>query len=499
MRQEDSMTANNKQDRPDAGWRFDNSYARLPEAFYARLDPVPVRGPKLVVFNAELARILGLNADVLNSDEGAAIFSGNTLPKGAEPLAQAYAGHQFGSFTMLGDGRAILLGEQVTPEGERFDIQLKGSGMTPFSRRGDGRAALGPMLREYIISESLHALGVPTTRSLAVVTTGEPVYRETALKGAILTRTALSHLRVGTFEYAAARGDLDNLRALADYTIQRHFPHLAADANPYLALLSEVSDRQASLVARWMLIGFIHGVMNTDNTSLCGETIDYGPCAFMDAYDPNTVFSSIDHNGRYAYNNQPKIAEWNLYRFAETLLPLIHKDKEESIKMAKNVLEDFQKTYKDNWILGMRKKLGIFNEEKEDLDIINELLGIMESNKADYTNTFVELTLDETEKTSLFSNEEFRNWYKKYKGRLKRQNYSQKEYKKVMRKSNPSIIPRNHQVEKAIEAAVKESDYTVIKNLLEALSNTHEYLEDYEEYMAPPEPSPFPYKTYCGT
>ncbi|MFO7738370.1 MAG: YdiU family protein, partial [Desulfatiglandaceae bacterium] len=306
------MTLNSRQNHPDAGWQFDNTYARLPEAFYARLDPVPVREPKLVVFNGDLARTLGLNPDALKGREGAFIFSGNILPQGAEPLAQAYAGHQFGSFTVLGDGRAILLGEHVTPEGKRFDIQLKGSGKTPFSRQGDGRAPLGPMLREYIISEALHALGIPTTRSLAVVTTGEPVYRETALQGAILTRTASSHLRVGTFEYAAARANPKELRTLADYAIHRHFPDLTTDTNPYLSLFAEVLEGQASLVAGWMLAGFIHGVMNTDNTALSGETIDYGPCAFMDAYDPNTVFSSIDIQGRYAYGRQPQIVQWNL-------------------------------------------------------------------------------------------------------------------------------------------------------------------------------------------
>ena len=291
------MIASSKQNIPNAGWNFDNSYARLPAMFHAILDPLPVRDPKLVIFNEALAKSLGLNPDVLRGETGALVFSGNRLPKGAEPLAQAYAGHQFGYFTMLGDGRAILLGEQVTPKGERYDIQYKGSGRTPFSRRGDGRAALGPMLREYIISEALHALGIPTTRSLAVVTTGEPVFRETALQGAILTRTAASHIRVGTFEYAAAKGTPGDIRALADYTIHRHFPDLTEEGNPYLALLRAVMDRQASLIARWMLIGFIHGVMNTDNMTLSGEAIDYGPCAFMDAYDPGTVFSSIDHNG----------------------------------------------------------------------------------------------------------------------------------------------------------------------------------------------------------
>ena len=485
--------------RTNKGWNLENTYLKLPEIFYSKVDLKPVSTPKLVILNDSLGELLGLNIEELKNDKNLNIFAGKDIPEGSVLLAQAYAGHQFGHFTMLGDGRAMLIGEQKTPLNQIYDIQLKGSGKTPYSRGGDGRAPLGPMIREYIISEAMHYLGIPTTRSLALVKTGEKVFRETIEQGAVLTRVASSHIRVGTFQYAANWGGKDDIAALADYSIKRHFPDITNYKNPYLSLLKEVIKSQGALIAQWQMLGFIHGVMNTDNMSISGETIDYGPCAFMNTYDPNTVFSSIDHNGRYAYNNQPKIAEWNLYRFAETLLPLIHKNKEESIRMTQDVLEDFQNIYKDNWTLGMRKKLGIFNEEKEDLDLINELLGIMESNKADYTNTFVELTLDETEKTSLFSNEEFRNWYKKYKRRLKRQNYSQKEYKKLMRKSNPSIIPRNHQVEKAIEAAVKESDYTVIKNLLEALSNTHEYLEDYEEYMTPPEPSPFPYKTYCGT
>ncbi|MDO9632433.1 MAG: YdiU family protein, partial [Humidesulfovibrio sp.] len=311
---------------PSQGWNFDNTYARLPESLHVRMNPVPVRAPKLVLFNRPLAEALGLAPQEMDGEAGIAVFAGNRLPEGAEPLAQAYAGHQFGHFTMLGDGRAILLGEHVTPAGERFDIQLKGSGQTAFSRLGDGRAALGPMLREYLISEAMHALGIPTTRSLAVVSTGEAVYREDSLPGAILTRVAASHLRVGTFQYAASRGDGEALRALADYTIKRHYPELAEAGNPYLALLHAVMERQASLVASWLHVGFIHGVMNTDNMSLCGETIDYGPCAFLDTYAPDTVFSSIDQAGRYAYGNQPHMAQWDLARFAETLLPLLHAD-----------------------------------------------------------------------------------------------------------------------------------------------------------------------------
>jgi len=485
--------------KTNKGWNLENTYLKLPEIFYSKVNLKSVKSPKLVIVNDSLGELLGLDIEEIKNNEGTNIFSGNALPEESVSLSQAYAGHQFGHFTMLGDGRAMLIGEQITPSNQRYDIQLKGSGKTPYSRGGDGRAPLGPMIREYIISEAMHYLGIPTTRSLAVVKTGDKVFRETIQQGAVLTRVASSHIRVGTFQYASNWGSTEDIEALADYSIKRHFPRIRNDKNPYLSLLKEVIKSQGRLVAKWQMVGFIHGVMNTDNMSISGETIDYGPCAFMNTYDSNTVFSSIDHSGRYAYSNQPKIAEWNLYRFAETLLPLIHKDKEESIKMAKNVLEDFQKTYKDNWILGMRKKLGIFNKEKEDLDLINELLEIMESNKVDYTNTFVELTLDKIEETNLFTKEEFKNWYKKYNDRLKRQDYSEKEYKELMKKSNPSIIPRNHQVDKAIEAAVKKADYTVLKNLLEALSNTYKYMKDYEKYMTPPEPSPFPYKTYCGT
>jgi len=415
------MMAGNEQNHPGAGWRFDNSYARLPEAFHVRLNPVPVRTPKPVVFNAALAQRLGLNPDALEGDGGAAVFAGNRIPAGAEPLAQAYAGHQFGSFTMLGDGRAILLGEQVTPQGERFDIQYKGSGRTPFSRQGDGRAALGPMLREHIISEALHALDIPTTRSLAVVTTGEPVFRETTLQGAILTRTAASHIRVGTFQYAAARNKPDEIRTLADYTLRRHFPNLVADENPYLALLRAVMERQASLVARWLLVGFIHGVMNTDNVALCGETIDYGPCAFMDAYDPNTVFSSIDHNGRYAYGRQPQIAHWNIARFAETLVPIIHADPQEAMAMANEAISGFSDTFRHYWLAGMRAKLGLLNQEADDGPLVEDLLDCMHRHGADFTNTFRDLASGPRPEASLFQTPDFKQWFERWRTRLKRQ------------------------------------------------------------------------------
>ena len=493
------MTSSIRQDRVGTGWKFENSYARLPEAFYVRLNPVPVRTPKLVIFNIALARFLGLNPDALKGDESAAVFSGNRIPEGAEPLAQAYAGHQFGSFTMLGDGRVILLGEQVTPKGERFDIQYKGSGKTPFSRQGDGRAALGPMLREYIISEALHALDIPTTRSLAVVTTGEPVFRETALQGAILTRTAASHIRVGTFEYAAARGKPNEIRTLADYTIRRHFPDLPTDGNPYLALLGAVMERQASLVARWLLVGFIHGVMNTDNMALCGETIDYGPCAFMDAYDQNTVFSSIDHNGRYAYGRQPQIAQWNLSRFAETLLPLIHEDPQEAVSMANEAISGFSDTFHDYWLAGIRAKLGLLNQEADDGALVEDLLDYMHRRGADFTNTFRDLSSGFLPEASVFRAPDFKQWFERWQARLKRQPDSWEAARRLMRTHNPAVIPRNHRVEEALEAAVERADFTVMEKLLAFLSQPYQDPPEQAGYHLPPPPSAHPYRTFCGT
>ena len=492
------MTPGIRQNLPDIGWKFENSYAQLPEAFYARLKPVPVRMPKLVIFNVALAQFLGLNPDALKGDEGAAVFSGNRIPEEAEPLAQAYAGHQFGSFTMLGDGRAILLGEQVTPEGERYDIQYKGSGKTPFSRQGDGRAALGPMLREYVISEALHALDIPTTRSLAVVTTGEPVFRETTLQGAILTRTAASHIRVGTFEYAA-RGKPNEIRTLADYTIRRHFPDLAANGNPYLALLGAVMERQASLVSRWLVVGFIHGVMNTDNMALCGETIDYGPCAFMDAYDPNTVFSSIDHNGRYAYGRQPQIAQWNLARFAETLLPLIHEDPQEAVSMAKEAIFKFSDSFRNYWLSGFRSKLGLLNQEADDGALVEDLLDCMHRYEADFTNTFRDLASGSFPEASVFRNLDFKHWFERWQARLKRQPDSWEESRRLMNTHNPAVIPRNHRVEEALEAAVERADFTVMEKLLGFLSQPYQDPPEQAGYHQPPTPSAQPYQTFCGT
>ena len=481
------------------GWNFDNSYAQLPKSFFSSQSLNPVSSPKLIIFNERLAENLGLDIKSLKGEDGVAVFAGNEIPEGAFPLAQAYAGHQFGNFTRLGDGRALLLGEQITPLDERFDIQLKGSGRTAYSRGGDGRAALGPMLREYIISEAMHALGVPTTLSLAVVETGERVIRETALPGAVLTRVAASHIRVGTFQYVAKWGTVQELQVLADYTIKRHYPDIEADEDRYLSLLKEVIKRQAALIAKWQLVGFIHGVMNTDNMTISGETIDYGPCAFMDTYDPETVFSSIDVQGRYAYGNQPYLAGWNLARFAETLLPLLHEDQEKALELAQAEVSNFIKLYKHNWLIGMRAKIGLFNEESQDESLIEDLLTMMKKYDVDYTNTFRALTLDIIEDTALFGKPDFSQWYEKWKERLGRQGESRDKSIQLMKSSNPSVIPRNHRVEAALEAAVEKGDYSVMEKLLTVLSNPYAYNPEQDEYSALPDPSCGPYRTFCGT
>lgn len=481
----------------EAGWNFDNSYVQLPELFFTQINSNPVDAPKLVILNDLLATELGLHPSALKSEDSIAVFAGNEMPKDALPLAQAYAGHQFGHFTMLGDGRAMLIGEQITPGGERFDIQLKGSGRTPYSRGGDGRAALGPMLREYIISEAMHALGIPTTRSLAVVTTGESIIRETRLPGAILTRVAGSHLRFGTFQYAAKWGTLQDLQDLADYAIQRHFPEIIATGNQYLSLLQEVSKRQASLVAKWQLVGFIHGVMNTDNMTISGETIDYGPCAFMDVYDPATVFSSIDVGRRYAYGNQPSIVGWNLARFAETLIPLLHEDESEAIRLAQDTISNFPEQYQSKWLAGMRAKLGLFNEEKEDESLIENLLTMMKRHKADYTNTFRSLTFNQTEDVELFETMEFKEWYEVWRARRSRQLESEEASHQLMRNSNPAVIPRNHRVEEALEAAVV-GNYSVMNQFMDILSNPYAHTPEQENYAETPKSVGF-YQTFCGT
>lgn len=482
----------------DTGWNLDSSYARLPDMFFTRLNPTAVRLPQLAILNYPLATSLGLNAEALQSEDGIAVLAGNQIAEGTSPLAQAYAGHQFGNFALLGDGRALLLGEQITPLGQRVDIQLKGSGRTPYSRRGDGRAALGPMLREYIISEAMHGLGIPTTRSLAVVTTGETLIRETYQPGAILTRVAASHLRVGTFQYASNWGTIEELRILADFTLQRHFPSVDTAPNRYFSLLQEVIKRQAVLIAKWQLVGFIHGVMNTDNMTLSGETIDYGPCAFMDIYDPATVFSSIDLQGRYAYGNQPHIAAWNLARFAETLLPLLHDNQEQAIKLAQDAILDFTELYHSNWLAGMRAKLGIFNEEVQDKTLIEDLLGMMKKYRADYTNTFRALTFDVRPNMELFGTTEFAQWHELWQARLGRQQEAKFSSHQLMKNSNPAIIPRNHRVEAALEAAV-QGDYSVMERLLDVLSSPYAHSPQQADYSTLPELSTRPYRTFCGT
>lgn len=483
----------------ETGWNLDNSYARLPKSFFSSVNPTPVRSPELIILNHTLATTLGLNAQALESEDGVAVFAGNQIPEGGSSLAQAYAGHQFGHFTMLGDGRAVLLGEQITPSDERVDIQLKGSGRTPYSREGDGRAALGPMLREYIISEAMHALGIPTTRSLAVVTTGESVIRETNLPGAILSRVAASHLRVGTFQYAAKWGTAEELRVLADYTLKRHFPDVEADEGRYLSLLQEVIKRQAVLIAKWQLVGFIHGVMNTDNMAISGETIDYGPCAFMDTYDQATVFSSIDIHGRYAYGNQPNIAGWNLARFAETLLPLLHDNQEQAVKLAQDAISDFTELYHSNWLAGMRAKLGIFNEEIQDESLIEDFLNMMQKYRADYTNTFRALTFERREETDLFGSLEFAQWHEQWQARLGRQQESKDSSHQLMQNSNPALIPRNHRVEEALDAAMKQGDYSVMERLLDVLSSPYAHSSKQNDYSTLPAQSTRPYRTFCGT
>ncbi|WP_205173521.1 protein adenylyltransferase SelO [Bacillus pakistanensis] len=483
----------------ETGWNFDNSYSRLPKSLFTKQDLNPVQSPKLIILNSPLVKKLGLNVEALQSNDGVEVLAGNQIPEGATPLAQAYAGHQFGHFNMLGDGRALLLGEQITPKDERFDIQLKGSGRTSYSRGGDGRAALGPMLREYIISEAMHALEIPTTRSLAVVTTGESIIRETELPGAILTRVAASHIRVGTFQYAVNWGTTEELRALADYTLERHFPDIDAAQNRYLSLLQEVIKRQAKLIAKWQLVGFIHGVMNTDNMSISGETIDYGPCAFMDTYDPETVFSSIDRRGRYAYGNQPPIAGWNLARFAESLLPLLHENQDEAVEIAQKAISDFPELYHSHWLAGMRAKLGIFNEENKDKSLIEDLLNMMEKYHADFTNTFLALTFEKQKDTVLYGTTEFTKWYELWQERLGRQEETKESTHKLMRESNPAVIPRNHRVEEALEAAVKKGDYSVMERLLDVLSRPFAHTPEQAEYSVLPEPSSRPYRTYCGT
>jgi uncharacterized protein YdiU (UPF0061 family) len=486
---------------------FSNSYARLPEHFSARLSPTPVTKPRLVKFNESLASELGVDTRGLEPDELAAIFAGNVIPAGAEPIAMAYAGHQFGNFVpQLGDGRAILLGEVVDRNGKRRDIQLKGAGQTPFSRGGDGRAALGPVLREYLVSEAMHALGIPTTRALAAVSTGETVFRDRQLPGAVLTRVASSHIRIGTFQYFAVRGDMGAVERLSGYVIDRHFPDARASERPILALLQNVVDRQASLIARWMHVGFVHGVMNTDNTALSGETIDFGPCAFMDSYDPATTFSAIDELGRYAYGNQPTIAQWNLARFAETLLPLLDPNPERAVELANEAISAFTSRFQQHWLAGMRDKLGLSRNEEGDLALARALLRAMHENNADFTLTFRRLcdaAADEKADAhvrALFANPAaYDSWASKWRSRLAAERLDPNARAQAMRTVNPAFIPRNHRVEKVLDAAIAHGDFSPVAELLTILSRPYEDQVAFADYANPPHADGHVFRTFCGT
>ena len=479
-------------------FQLESTYTKLPQVLFSKLSPTPVRQPGVVLFNEKLANEIGLNLSDMSKEVRADLFAGNFVPEGTEPFAQAYAGHQFGNFTMLGDGRAIVLGEHLTPSGQRLDLQLKGSGRTSYSRGGDGRAALGPMLREYIISEAMHALGIPTTRSLAVVTTGEKVYRETELPGAILTRIAGSHIRVGTFEFTSLQEDKQVTQALLDYLIYRHFPEIKEKENQPFALLEAVIHQQAELITHWMRVGFIHGVMNTDNMALSGETIDYGPCAFMDTFAPDTVFSSIDHKGRYAYANQPYIAQWNLARLAESLLPLMDGKKEEIIVSAEDLLNSFEQIYKSKWLSMMGSKLGFAETGQEDEKLITELLDWMHKNSADFTNTFLNLCKEEIPNGALYASESFQSWHGRWQNRLRKEEQGLKTSFALMRSVNPAVIPRNHKVEEALQAG-EEGNFKPFHDLLNAVEKPYVDGDHLLPYQAPPEPGEKVLQTFCGT
>ena len=474
------------------GWNFDNSYSNLPKSFIYEISPVPVKRPELVILNYDLASKMGLDFSKIDSEELAKIFSGNSLPKGTKSIAQAYAGHQFGHFTMLGDGRAVLLGEHISKSNQRLDVQFKGSGQTPFSRNGDGRAALGPMLREYLISEAMNSLNIPTTRSLAVVKTGEDVIRERPLQGAILTRVASSHIRVGTFQFIKTRDNLDELNTLVDYTIARHYPEISQSKNKAYDLLNKLIDQQIQLVVNWMRVGFIHGVMNTDNMAISGETIDYGPCAFMNNYNPDTCFSSIDHMGRYAFGNQPAITKWNLARFAECLLTLINPKKDESVKTAIEVIDKFDRQYEEKWFGMMKNKLGLIGDDKNDKVLIFELLECMKEQGLDYTNTFCFLMGQEIDNKKDYQNDKFNNWKIKWQKRLT------KDSEKLMKHNNPKIIPRNHNVESVLKSA-EDNDLSPFNDLLKALKNPYTDSKVLSKYQSPPPKSEEKYQTFCGT
>ena len=478
--------------------KLQNSYINLPSQFYTRINPMPVKQPKLIIFNEKLANALGMDLPFDDTEMLGNFFSGNRLPVDLIPIAQAYAGHQFGHFSILGDGRAHLIGEQIMPNGKRFDIQLKGSGQTPYSRSGDGRAALSPMLREYIISEAMHALNIPTTRSLAVVSTGESIMRSSLMKGAILTRIASSHIRVGTFEYANKMLDLEELKALADYAIARHYPELLNQKNPYLSFLKAVIKNQAKLIASWMHVGFIHGVMNTDNMAISGETIDYGPCAFMDIFSMNRVFSSIDSHGRYKYGSQAHAAHWNLTKLADSLIPLLSKNMDEAVKLAGSAIDEYANELNHAWISGMRSKLGLFEKEEEDFILAQGLLEWMENSKVDYTETFRDLSYANLSENKIYESLAFKEWHSLWQARLSRNKKPLKSSHSLMRRNNPVIIPYNHFVEEALSAA-ENSNMKPFFDLLNALKNPFtpsSTNEVYYQSSVNPNPS---YQTFCGT
>ena len=484
--------------KKNIGWKFDNTYLNLPQSMLSKLNPTPVKYPEIILFNHDLSKEINLDFSRVDNKELALIFSGNELPDGSDSIAQAYAGHQFGHFTILGDGRALTIGEHLDKNKNRFDIQFKGSGKTPYSRNADGRAALGPMLREYIISEAMHNLGIPTTRSLAVTKTGENVIRETILKGAILTRVASSHIRVGTFQYALISDNKNNLKTLFDYTLRRHYPSFIKSSSSAIDLLKIVLDKQIDLICHWMRVGFIHGVMNTDNMTISGETIDYGPCAFMNKYDPDTVFSSIDKGGRYSYFNQPRIAKWNLERFAESLLPLINDDTKIAIEAATEVLKEFPKIYKKKWLKMMKKKIGLVGENVKDESLIIDLLSWMHKNKADYTNTFCYLMREYSPKDEIYNEKQFMFWKKKWEDRINLNNNSFEKSLKIMRKANPLVVPRNHLVEEALNSAAEMNDLDKINKLIKILKDPYNPSSNTSSFQSPPS-SEENYKTFCGT
>ena len=486
---------------------FDNTYTRLPDRFYARVAPAKVREPRIVKVNHALADLLGADVARLESAEGAEVLAGNAVPAGADPIALAYAGHQFGVFVpQLGDGRAILLGEVVGKDGRRRDVQLKGAGRTPFSRGGDGRAALGPVLREYIVSEAMAALGIPTTRSLAAVTTGEPVMREEVLPGAVLTRVAASHMRVGTFQYFAARKDKEALAILTSYAIERHYPDVSESDNLALALLDRVIIAQANLVAAWLGVGFVHGVMNTDNTSIAGETIDYGPCAFLDEFDPSKRFSSIDHDGRYAFGNQPRIALWNLVRLAETLLPLVADDEEDAVRIAAEHVQRFPSAFEAAYARVLRRKLGLAGENDEDVALASDLLEKLASNGVDFTIFFRRLCAcaadpsADADVAALFADPgAFHEWAPAWRKRAGEESVSSEERAAAMRRANPAFIPRNHRVEQAIAAAVQRADFAPFERLVQVLARPFDDQREHAELAEPPALHERVHATFCGT